>query len=1112
MKLRAALFLLLAMPAFGQVTLTTTNTVQQANAQRISIDLSGLTEYGTGQMYRDLFFADGGYFNSYYNQSTYYCNPTGSTTLSWPTSYTQASGGYPSNFFLNATYIALRGSTGATLGTGTITGNTAASGTAGPTFALSAALTSACVSGDALVVKLTANNTLMTPYGLFGNTGATFSGTCATSGAAWNTGDIDSGATNPYQTLVLPTGCTLTMYADQTMRNATNPDTTIAATSMNNIALNGSYTQTMRYKCEKSSESCSLSVNLQRVGGVVYENHTLTPPGQPVPGTGWTADTNAFTASETLPPVGNIAYAMTCTTGPCGISVATVIEASQIPANTTPLRDAVFAKLQALHPSAIRWMDPSMWCSTVLDQFQNMGKRRWCSVNNYLPFKIYAPMGFSEAMQTGLALGTDVVLSVGQMNTTGDYNSLPNLIYSDPSYAALIAAGHKVIVEVGNEAFNAQAGGSLYSGDGIMYGAWMGPNVAAFKAGAHYNSATMKIIGDGWYASGQNGPYGWMPSVLSKAQAVSGTAGLPDFMELAPYNFSNLATFTTAGASVGLTGEPWTGMFAEISNFDQVATPPSGFRSMLQAVTWMQANYPTVGIAVYEHGTGIISSTNTTQQQVDEVADGVGQAIAQAEHDMLMQQAGVTGYLGDFALTEVWNSINCTGGSCAANQVAPVWGIEGPGGMACGPANLSCNPTGWDRPQYIAAEMINQSFAGLSTVNRMACSQSGTPTYSYPGGQAGTIAPNSAVNYVNSACFSDSAGNWMTILFNVDTANSHTVTIAGQVPTGTVTQWQLGNSSTLITLQNEGSYFGVSSGAAFVQIPAKTTTSGVSYTLFPASMTILTYSSSGTPACIMPTFSPNGGTYTSAQSVSMSNSTACAMYYTTDGSTPTSGSTPYSVPISISSTTTLKAISIQAGYTNSSVQTQLYTINYPAAATPTFTPGAGTYTSTQTVTIASTTPGASITYGTSPTPTTPYSGPVTVSASETLYAFATASGYSQSATGSAAYTITAPTVATPAFSPNGGIFTAPAYPSVTISSSTGGASIFYTTDGSTPTPSSTPYTTPISVTSSLTLKAIATHSGYTNSAVGVSNPFLIYVPACFLVGNATAVGAITGCP
>ncbi len=123
-------------------------------------------------------------------------------------------------------------------------------------------------------------------------------------------------------------------------------------------------------------------------------------------------------------------------------------------------------------------------------------------------------------------------------------------------------------------------------------------------------------------------------------------------------------------------------------------------------------------------------------------------------------------------------------------------------------------------------------------------------------------------------------------------------------------------------------------------------------------------------------------------------------------------------------------------------------------ATPTFSPGAGTYTSTQTVTIRDATTGSTIYYtinGSTPTTSsTRYTAAVTVSASETLKAIATASGYSQSAVGTAVYTITPP-AATPSFSPGAGTYTS--IQTVTISDLTAGATIYYTTNGSTPTTS-----------------------------------------------------------
>ena len=74
-----------------------------------------------------------------------------------------------------------------------------------------------------------------------------------------------------------------------------------------------------------------------------------------------------------------------------------------------------------------------------------------------------------------------------------------------------------------------------------------------------------------------------------------------------------------------------------------------------------------------------------------------------------------------------------------------------------------------------------------------------------------------------------------------------------------------------------------------------------------------------------------------------------------------------------------------------------------------------------------------------------------------------------------------PSVATPTFDPAGGTYSDPV--NVTISCATSGASIRYTTDGTNPTASSTLYSSPIAVSSTTTIKAVAMKSGMNNSAI-----------------------------
>lgn len=90
-------------------------------------------------------------------------------------------------------------------------------------------------------------------------------------------------------------------------------------------------------------------------------------------------------------------------------------------------------------------------------------------------------------------------------------------------------------------------------------------------------------------------------------------------------------------------------------------------------------------------------------------------------------------------------------------------------------------------------------------------------------------------------------------------------------------------------------------------------------------------SASGQEIVAAPTFSPNGGAVLAGTEVTIACETEGAtIYYTTDGTEPTTASTVYTEAIVVNEALTLKAIAVKEGMENSAVATAEFTIKEPA--------------------------------------------------------------------------------------------------------------------------------------------------------------------------------------
>jgi hypothetical protein len=217
-----------------------------------------------------------------------------------------------------------------------------------------------------------------------------------------------------------------------------------------------------------------------------------------------------------------------------------------------------------------------------------------------------------------------------------------------------------------------------------------------------------------------------------------------------------------------------------------------------------------------------------------------------------------------------------------------------------------------------------------------------------------------------------------------------------------------------------------------------------------------------------PTIQQETGTH----KISITTTTPGAtIYYTTDGTTPTTSSTLYTGASEELGGKPIKAIAVKDNMINSAIGEGEIDIKCA-------TPVISFNNITSMVSITSGTEGSTIHYtidNSEPTTTsTAYTGPFSVTSPTTVKAIATHATEDPSDVAE----LVIPQVATPTIQNNGSN-------AVSITTTTVGATIYFTTDGSNPTTSSTQYTGPLTENiSGVTIKAIAVKEGMVTSAVG----------------------------
>ena len=248
-------------------------------------------------------------------------------------------------------------------------------------------------------------------------------------------------------------------------------------------------------------------------------------------------------------------------------------------------------------------------------------------------------------------------------------------------------------------------------------------------------------------------------------------------------------------------------------------------------------------------------------------------------------------------------------------------------------------------------------------------------------------------------------------------------------------------------------------------------------------------------------FEPNGGNILDTDIIELTTLTSNAtIYYTTDGTDPVPATPPvaptqeYTGTFTLSSspsTQTVKAIATRSGYTDSIITSADFDVTpdteqvEPVVATP--DPATGPFYDFVDVALTTATAGATIWYTTDGTdPTNPaseratYSGPINLTETTTIMAFAEKAGAVNSAVTTFAYNVIENTVAPVTATPDASTGPFFDFADVTLSTPTVGATIYYTLDGSDPSDPASQrfeFLGPISLEETTTMRAYAVKAG-----------------------------------
>ncbi|MGA2350887.1 MAG: chitobiase/beta-hexosaminidase C-terminal domain-containing protein, partial [Terracidiphilus sp.] len=957
----SAILVFLSVCASSQTLSLNDGSIVRSSTNRIGVNIGAIDYWDNGQILKNLIGSSNPGFEPLLDRQIWSLAAAGTTTtFTVPDQYD----GVPANYWAGGTFTVVESqSGGAELGcTGTIASNT------GPNYPLTGQATY-----SAPVV------TVATPCSAPFNVGDIIIMSISvfpTPESWWEGGGLggtSGGVTGGAQLLSDTTDLCATCGTQALNMNATAANSSASAAwffdSCNTmdifVMMNGTYQLSFWAKAASGTPVLTASAGRSSQGGFQCSPYT------PKLTSSWAQYTSTCTASETqagtTPGIAQVGIKVTG--GSVYLDNVSFEKVNTNPSNTTILRDEVIQTLQTFYGPSIG-SNPGMFRYWVNQNAETMSN--WTQ-----PDYAHAPTSSGAGYFVGpggagsVNLSLEDYLIICQLLNAQPYMVVPvtfstadaaNLIEflaspSTTTYGARRAAlGQEapwtsvfssIHLSFCNECWN----GSSFSGQSLPdrtsqpnseyyydYSVRARDIYAAMRADSYYTQSAFDLVMNAQTA------------VNFSADAAIARAH-PDSIEIEDYTYGNVNSFSTDAELWGpAMVDPW----EKVTNPNDIVNFYQSVHDYQSQTTCGATGTATCRVNIYEWGQGTLGSINVSgvtpstnlidQTHLDYINSGAGEGVVMALQPLLNMQYYGIGPQSFFSLAEYIN-----GG--VNGLTTKLWGnVIDMGGA-----------TNNVRPTFLGVQLVNQSIIGPM----YSCPITNNLTYNFAGSMNGieVTYPSSSnptpiqmpamsnVPYLYAFCF-ENGTNRSLVLINTDLSNSHSINFSGtNPPAGTVTQRQYAPSA--LDDMNEahmGALTNLTPATVFIE--TSTLSSPSSITLPPFSATALDYTSTGLTTAAAPTFSPAAGTYTTSQSVTMSDTTPGAtIYYTTNGTTPTTSSTKYSSAVTVSASETLEAIAVATGYTNSPAATAAYTIS---AATvlpaPTFSPAAGTYTTSQSVT------------------------------------------------------------------------------------------------------------------------------------------------------------------